>query len=102
MSININLPLSLYIHIPWCIKKCPYCDFNSHKKDSSKNNYSETNKENINFIFHTFSGAPIVFPFNRITEGPHSDRRMRLKLFSFIVRCHVYLETHFENIIIAN
>lgn len=24
------LPLSLYIHIPWCIKKCPYCDFNSH------------------------------------------------------------------------
>ena len=24
-------PLSLYIHIPWCVKKCPYCDFNSHK-----------------------------------------------------------------------
>jgi oxygen-independent coproporphyrinogen-3 oxidase len=23
-------PLSLYLHIPWCIKKCPYCDFNSH------------------------------------------------------------------------
>ncbi len=28
------IPLSLYIHFPWCIKKCPYCDFNSHKKDS--------------------------------------------------------------------
>lgn len=31
-------PLSLYIHIPWCVKKCPYCDFNSHeigKKGSS-------------------------------------------------------------------
>jgi len=26
------LPLSLYIHIPWCIQKCPYCDFNSHQK----------------------------------------------------------------------
>ena len=25
-----NIPLSLYIHIPWCLKKCPYCDFNSH------------------------------------------------------------------------
>ena len=29
-------PLALYIHIPWCVRKCPYCDFNSHE-----------NKENI-------------------------------------------------------
>jgi len=32
--VNTNLlakpPLSLYIHIPWCVEKCPYCDFNSH------------------------------------------------------------------------
>ncbi len=26
----VNPPLSLYIHIPWCVQKCPYCDFNSH------------------------------------------------------------------------
>jgi oxygen-independent coproporphyrinogen-3 oxidase len=25
------LPLSLYVHIPWCVQKCPYCDFNSHE-----------------------------------------------------------------------
>ncbi|MFY9511303.1 MAG: radical SAM family heme chaperone HemW [Rubrivivax sp.] len=27
-------PLALYIHLPWCLKKCPYCDFNSHEKTS--------------------------------------------------------------------
>ncbi len=36
-----NPPLSLYIHIPWCIQKCPYCDFNSHglKKDLPEKEY---------------------------------------------------------------
>jgi len=29
-------PLSLYIHLPWCLKKCPYCDFNSHEMRSAE------------------------------------------------------------------
>lgn len=33
---NIELPpLSLYIHYPWCVKKCPYCDFNSHQQQEN-------------------------------------------------------------------
>ncbi|MFK5892036.1 MAG: oxygen-independent coproporphyrinogen III oxidase-like protein, partial [Pseudomonadota bacterium] len=30
-------PLSLYIHYPWCIQKCPYCDFNSHQHKTNNN-----------------------------------------------------------------
>lgn len=28
-------PLSLYVHLPWCVQKCPYCDFNSHALDAT-------------------------------------------------------------------
>lgn len=34
-------PLSLYIHIPWCLKKCPYCDFNSHEIRTESNQAPE-------------------------------------------------------------
>ncbi|GHD33819.1 radical SAM protein [Psychrobacter glaciei] len=43
-DINVmNIPLALYIHIPWCVKKCPYCDFNSHELpvDSQLSMYDE-------------------------------------------------------------
>jgi len=36
-----GIPLSLYIHFPWCVEKCPYCDFNSHQlaKPVDEHNY---------------------------------------------------------------
>lgn len=40
MSLTLP-PLSLYVHIPWCVQKCPYCDFNSHglKQDIPEQEY---------------------------------------------------------------
>ncbi len=35
LSLGSLPPLSLYVHLPWCLKKCPYCDFNSHEAQSS-------------------------------------------------------------------
>jgi oxygen-independent coproporphyrinogen-3 oxidase len=30
-----RLPLALYVHLPWCVRKCPYCDFNSYTQDGA-------------------------------------------------------------------
>jgi oxygen-independent coproporphyrinogen-3 oxidase len=35
-------PLALYVHVPWCLKKCPYCDFNSHERRGDASQLPET------------------------------------------------------------
>ena len=47
----IDTPLSLYIHFPWCARKCPYCDFNSHevKGEIPETRYVETLLRDLEF-----------------------------------------------------
>jgi oxygen-independent coproporphyrinogen-3 oxidase len=45
----IQQPLSLYIHIPWCVEKCPYCDFNSHAMPHQKSK-NETGLPELSYV----------------------------------------------------
>jgi len=50
-------PLSLYIHFPWCVQKCPYCDFNSHEQKSTL-----AEAEYINQLLNDFENdLPLVW-----------------------------------------
>src|SRR5437762_12722499 len=58
-------PLSLYVHIPWCLKKCPYCDFNSHeaRDDVPEGAYIDDLLEDLEFALPSIRGRSVVSVF---------------------------------------
>lgn len=58
------LPLSLYVHYPWCIQKCPYCDFNSHQlKDDQEKVYLQALLKQLERTLPSIWGRPIQSVF---------------------------------------
>lgn len=101
------IPLSLYIHIPWCVKKCPYCDFNSHglrgelpvreyvaallgDLDGDLNDFAGAleDREIISVFFG--GGTPSLFPSEAIAEIL-AGAAARLR---FANHCEITLETN--------
>lgn len=61
-----SLPeLSLYIHFPWCVRKCPYCDFNSHelRGDLNEDRYIEALIADLESCLPSVWGRPVVSIF---------------------------------------
>jgi oxygen-independent coproporphyrinogen-3 oxidase len=66
MSQNITLPpLALYVHIPWCLKKCPYCDFNSHAFQGNlpEQQYTDRLLADLEHDLHYVQGRELVSIF---------------------------------------
>lgn len=61
MQFLVPLPLSLYVHYPWCIEKCPYCDFNSHtlKKEVDEKAYIDAMILQLEQTLPSIWGRPI-------------------------------------------
>ncbi|MBK6741735.1 MAG: oxygen-independent coproporphyrinogen III oxidase-like protein [Hydrogenophilales bacterium] len=65
MGIQVPPPLALYIHIPWCVRKCPYCDFNSHalRGDIPEAAYLQALRRDLESALPSVWGRPITSIF---------------------------------------
>jgi oxygen-independent coproporphyrinogen-3 oxidase len=58
-------PLALYVHLPWCLKKCPYCDFNSHEArgEAPEDAYVDALFADLEFALPSIWGRKVVSVF---------------------------------------
>ena len=58
-------PLSLYVHLPWCLKKCPYCDFNSHEArgEFPEARYLDALRADLEAALPLVWGRPVISVF---------------------------------------
>ena len=66
MSFAAPPPLSLYVHLPWCVRKCPYCDFNSHAVPAAgmpEQAYVEALIDDLEYAAPGCRGRPLVSVF---------------------------------------
>ena len=64
-SFAVLPPLALYVHIPWCLRKCPYCDFNSHEVhgDAPETEYVDALLADLEFALPSIWGRKVVSIF---------------------------------------
>lgn len=64
-------PLSLYVHIPWCVRKCPYCDFNSHAQRGGESHadYTQALMHDLDGDLADFGAAVAGRPLTSIFFG---------------------------------
>ena len=61
-----GIPLALYVHLPWCVRKCPYCDFNSHAVPAggiAEEAYVAALRRDLDFAAPAVAGREIVSVF---------------------------------------
>lgn len=100
-------PLSLYIHIPWCVQKCPYCDFNSHaqKGEIPQQDYIHHLLQDLNADLAHFKDAIQHRKLHSIFIGGGTPSLFSAESISHLlneIKMHVPFEEHIEITLEAN
>jgi putative oxygen-independent coproporphyrinogen III oxidase len=73
-------PLSVYVHLPWCLKKCPYCDFNSHEIMAPQTPAASAPRGGASALGRPGAGWPDQLPEQRYLDALRADLDASLPL----------------------